>query len=152
MRKYIIAMMWMHYLIANNIMMQFADCRFYSTLKSNRYVILIETLRIWRYVATRDGRCGARLKLSDNYENSVIGKCIVDIHNGPCAVIMRNVNARMINGEHLLTVRSGRPPSPRTIAVSNKLLRMLRRVMHTFPTSGIASPGGQTLTNITIYV
>lgn len=80
------------------------------------------------------GARGSRSKLRDNYENSVIEERIVGIPNGGCTVIMRNVNARMINGEHLLTVRSGRPPS-RTIAVSNKLLHMCRCVTHTFSTS-----------------
>lgn len=75
----------------------------------------------------------SRLTLSDNYEKSVIGKRIAGIHNEHCSVIMRNVNARMINGEHLLTQRA--PVAARTIAVSNKLLYMLRYVTHTFSMS-----------------
>jgi len=78
-------------------------------------------------------RQDSRSTLSNNYENSVIGKRIAGIHNGHYSVIMRNVNAQMINGEHLLTQRA--PVAARTIAVSNKLLYMFRYVTHTFSMS-----------------
>jgi len=59
--------------------------------------------RVTRAEYAREKR---RSKLCDNYENYVIGERIVGTPNGCCTVIMRNVNARMINGEHLLTVRA----------------------------------------------